>query len=140
MDFLENAFLFIICFLKVQLYLCIYLFLCQSTFFRLFILLFFSAEYFSRFYFKLCEDFMTRSWQVVKWFFFKFTFKLFYFYFLKFLLNFFLDSALRVFGTVSKTWQIGLPRLSVKTYWSNWYISSFWICLRLAENMSIQQK
>ena len=47
----ENSFIFIICFLKVLLYLCVFIcffilfFICQSTFF---ILLFFSAEYLSR--------------------------------------------------------------------------------------------
>ena len=51
----ENLFIFIICFLKVQLHLCVFIcfFIYQSTFF---IVLFFSAECFSRFYFELCEN------------------------------------------------------------------------------------
>ena len=52
MAFLGKDFIFIICFLKVQLYLCIYLicvFICQSPInLRFFISLFFSAESFSR--------------------------------------------------------------------------------------------
>ena len=50
--FLGKDFIFIICFLKVQLYLCIYLicvFICQSPVnLRFIISLFFSAESFSR--------------------------------------------------------------------------------------------
>ena len=60
-------FIFIICFLKVQLYLCIYLFLHSSIY--IFLSYYFSAlNVFQGFSFSFAENFRTRSWQVVEWF------------------------------------------------------------------------